>query len=568
MSLAVDEINNFSSSHSKEQTWWRWTHGESGSISSSSENLASTFHSDVGSDTTLDASKHSLYMENAGPRSSPGTAIRWQKRAPRTNCILKDNGAFPPSVWTSNHQKSLTSSPHNSCAAPVNGMAHPMRSKTECSSHLNDMRKRNVPIHHIATDSVESCAGEKAGFIGGCPKNDESLRQPCSDIKWSLGTSTRRTCKKDKRNFRNSIVRPTEQSSRYRSAEIRSEAKSKPPISERQPVFQSFRRMDSSNCVRDIQRYGGTGQSNVRGWKGDTLGVPLSSSSSSAPAETANMMDCSEEVLKDCIQQNSKEGNIRKRTLEGYAKADLLEGKGQHPDFHIHNKSLESHCSTCCSSDDELNQLSAMEPSILRLEQEKSELEEALGVKSSRQIFYRGFMLNESDFGTSPDYERSSPNFEEKGLPVEIRYQLPLALGTANETEKECTICQLLYGIGDHIVTLPCEHFFHACCLDKWLWNHTSCPLCRTEVSLSENGNSKHQFNECSLADQQNIRRIMRSSSHTAGFRPVVPADSTNEQLDQQIAQLSMQDDTKEDSQIKYLVCPTPRRNGITHDQS
>lgn len=48
------------------------------------------------------------------------------------------------------------------------------------------------------------------------------------------------------------------------------------------------------------------------------------------------------------------------------------------------------------------------------LEQEKSELEEALGVKSSRQIFYRGFMLNESDFGTSPDYERSSPNFEEK----------------------------------------------------------------------------------------------------------------------------------------------------------
>lgn len=47
-----------------------------------------------------------------------------------------------------------------------------------------------------------------------------------------------------------------------------------------------------------------------------------------------------------------------------------------------------------------------------------------------------------------------------RGLPVEIRYQLPLALGTANETEKECTICQLLYGIGDHIVTLPCEHFF------------------------------------------------------------------------------------------------------------
>jgi hypothetical protein len=47
-----------------------------------------------------------------------------------------------------------------------------------------------------------------------------------------------------------------------------------------------------------------------------------------------------------------------------------------------------------------------------------------------------------------------------RGLPIEVRYQLPLALGTANETSKECTICQLRYGIGDHIVTLPCQHFF------------------------------------------------------------------------------------------------------------
>lgn len=47
-----------------------------------------------------------------------------------------------------------------------------------------------------------------------------------------------------------------------------------------------------------------------------------------------------------------------------------------------------------------------------------------------------------------------------RGLPVEIRYQLPIAMGTANETDKQCTICQIRYGIGDHIVTLPCQHFF------------------------------------------------------------------------------------------------------------
>jgi hypothetical protein len=47
-----------------------------------------------------------------------------------------------------------------------------------------------------------------------------------------------------------------------------------------------------------------------------------------------------------------------------------------------------------------------------------------------------------------------------RGLSAEMRYQLPLARGTANETDKECTICKTRYNIGDHICTLPCQHFF------------------------------------------------------------------------------------------------------------
>lgn len=143
-----------------------------------------------------------------------------------------------------------------------------------------------------------------------------------------------------------------------------------------------------------------------------------------------------------------------------------------------------------------------------------------------------------------------------RGLPVEIRYQLPLALGTANEIDKECTICQIRYGIGDHIVTLPCQHFFQyvaayvtgvglvlgtvdsrhsscvrdcsACCVDKWLWNHTSCPLCRTDVTLDmeTDASPKHNFTACSQFDQETIRRKMRTSSQSAGFRPVVPGMS------------------------------------------
>lgn len=35
--------------------------------------------------------------------------------------------------------------------------------------------------------------------------------------------------------------------------------------------------------------------------------------------------------------------------------------------------------------------------------------------------------------------------------------------------------------------------------------------------------NPKHNFTECSKLDQETIRRKMRSTSQSAGFRPVVP---------------------------------------------
>ena len=43
----------------------------------------------------------------------------------------------------------------------------------------------------------------------------------------------------------------------------------------------------------------------------------------------------------------------------------------------------------------------------------------------------------------------------------------------------ECTICLLNYT--EETIT-ECSHTFHTECLDRWLQNNTSCPLCRTEI--------------------------------------------------------------------------------------
>jgi len=40
-----------------------------------------------------------------------------------------------------------------------------------------------------------------------------------------------------------------------------------------------------------------------------------------------------------------------------------------------------------------------------------------------------------------------------------------------------CSIC--LTSLYPRFLKLPCEHHFHGGCIDKWLWKHNTCPLCR-----------------------------------------------------------------------------------------
>lgn len=52
-----------------------------------------------------------------------------------------------------------------------------------------------------------------------------------------------------------------------------------------------------------------------------------------------------------------------------------------------------------------------------------------------------------------------------------------------------CCICLAKYAENDELRELPCSHFFHVVCVDKWLKINASCPLCKYEVGES-NGNA------------------------------------------------------------------------------
>lgn len=51
-------------------------------------------------------------------------------------------------------------------------------------------------------------------------------------------------------------------------------------------------------------------------------------------------------------------------------------------------------------------------------------------------------------------------------------------------SEDNCSIC--LCSFGDEVTVTKCNHKFCTGCLEKWLENHSTCPMCRTSFKIRE----------------------------------------------------------------------------------
>lgn len=50
------------------------------------------------------------------------------------------------------------------------------------------------------------------------------------------------------------------------------------------------------------------------------------------------------------------------------------------------------------------------------------------------------------------------------------------------EMKGECSVCMDDVGVGEEMVFLPCNHWFHEVCASAWLSEHDSCPICRKSI--------------------------------------------------------------------------------------
>ncbi|KAJ0240972.1 RING-H2 finger protein ATL39 [Hirschfeldia incana] len=85
----------------------------------------------------------------------------------------------------------------------------------------------------------------------------------------------------------------------------------------------------------------------------------------------------------------------------------------------------------------------------------------------------------------------SSPNRPPRGLDARGIESFPLFIYTeANgigpgQGELVCVICLNEYKEDEMLrLILPCGHVFHVDCVDKWLSYHSTCPICRADVTL------------------------------------------------------------------------------------
>ncbi|KAL5207455.1 hypothetical protein ABZP36_031890 [Zizania latifolia] len=100
--------------------------------------------------------------------------------------------------------------------------------------------------------------------------------------------------------------------------------------------------------------------------------------------------------------------------------------------------------------------------------------------------------------------------------------------------ESQCTVCLEEYEAKDVVRVLPsCGHGFHVACIDAWLRQHSTCPVCRASLRAAAAASAKHRAAAAASAmapaafrrQQQQLSSGSSSSSDADAFQPAAAAD-------------------------------------------
>lgn len=88
------------------------------------------------------------------------------------------------------------------------------------------------------------------------------------------------------------------------------------------------------------------------------------------------------------------------------------------------------------------------------------------------------FLLNDED------------DDQPQGLTKEQIDNLSMRNFGESDALKTCSVCITEYAEGNKLRKLPCSHEYHVHCIDRWLSENSTCPICRRAVLVSANRES------------------------------------------------------------------------------
>ena len=84
------------------------------------------------------------------------------------------------------------------------------------------------------------------------------------------------------------------------------------------------------------------------------------------------------------------------------------------------------------------------------------------------------------------------------------------------EGKGECSVCMDDVHIGDEVVMLPCNHWFHEPCAGAWLSEHNTCPICRKGIDGDASASPNPPSPTTAAAGERPRRASLRSRMRNA----------------------------------------------------
>ena len=135
------------------------------------------------------------------------------------------------------------------------------------------------------------------------------------------------------------------------------------------------------------------------------------------------------------------------------------------------------------SSNDEDSETS----SLILVESEERSLSTGLSEAGQQGGRMTPIIIDDSGSGSSLNLDdvllltEADPQ-QTTGLTTTQIDNLPLRCFAENDSYEVCSICITEYTAGNMLRILPCSHEYHYACIDRWLAEHSNCPICRGPV--------------------------------------------------------------------------------------